>query len=76
MYVCMYNFQLPLQSALGYSFNLAQSHQRIHQVGEREEKEEVEEEEVEEEEELPALYLGMLSLWTLQQEIERLKNDF
>ena len=67
----MYNFQLLLQSVPGYSFNLAQSHQRIHQVGEREEKEEVEEEEG-----LPALYLGKLSLWTLQQKIERLKNGF
>ena len=41
-------------------------------MGEREE----EEEEEEEEEGLPALYLGNLNLWTLQQEIERLKNGF
>ena len=34
------------------------------------------EEEEEEEEEIPALYLGKLSLWTLQQEIGRLKNGF
>ena len=71
MYVCMYNFQLPLQSTSCYRFNLAQSHQRIHQVGEREEKEEEKEEEG-----LPALYLGKQSLWTLQQEIGRLKNGF
>ena len=45
-------------------------------MGEREEEEEVEEEEVEEEEGLPALYLGKQSLWTLQQEIGRLKNGF
>ena len=65
-YVCIHDSQLPLQSVPGYSFNLAQSHQRIHQVGGREEKEEG----------LPALYLGKLNLWTLQQEIGRLKNDF
>ena len=65
--MCIHDSQLPLQSAPSYSFNLAQNHWRIHQVGEREE---------EEEEGLPALYLGKQSLWTLQQEIERLKNDF
>ena len=58
-YVCIHDSQLPLQSVPGYSFNLALSHQRIHQVGEREEEEEEEEEK---EEGLPTLYLGKLSL--------------
>ena len=69
-YVYIHDSQLPFQSVPGYSFNLALSHQRIHQVGEREEEEE------EKEEGLPALYLDKLSLWTLQQKIGRLKNGF
>ena len=69
IYVCMYIFATlnsHLQSVPDYSFNLAQSHWGIHRVGEREEKKEG----------LPALYLGKLSLWTLQQERGKSKNGF